>query len=207
MSRIVNYVGRSVTTGDLIYYNGIHITLTDKIISDNPEIFKPISVAQTSDNKTIYLGDPYWFYWTKNPAHGQEVNKPYFVRNSEKLFNLSPDARFFLTEEDALLDIENNNVDLQYILQYLKTPIHLIPDKKTFYLGIYLALVDLFNDGWEPKAGESKWFIGNSNRKDEPNPYKVYLHESVLYCMPYMKTETIAYKILKIMGENIKYIF
>ena len=81
-------------------------------------MIKPVLI--TVDGVALYEGDYYWFFWTKNPARGQEINKiyKYKVVPLDSETNWSENAMFFSSEIAAKNYLRDN--EKKYSLNDIK---------------------------------------------------------------------------------------
>ena len=81
-------------------------------------MIKPVLI--TVDGVDLYKGDYYWFFWTKNPARGQEINKiyKYKVVPLDSETNWSENAMFFSSEIAAKNYLRDN--EKKYSLNDIK---------------------------------------------------------------------------------------
>ena len=81
-------------------------------------MIKPVLI--TVDGVGLYKGDYYWFFWTKNPAHRQEINTIYKYRVTllDSETSWSKNAMFFSSEIAAKNYLRDN--EKKYSLNDIK---------------------------------------------------------------------------------------
>lgn len=102
-------------------------------------MIKPVLI--TVDGVDLYKGDYYWFFWTKNPARGQEINKiyKYKVVPLDSETNWSENAMFFSSEIAAKNYLRDNEKkyslnDIVSVVNHWAYIKNINPDKILKYL-------------------------------------------------------------------------
>lgn len=226
----IYYLKQEVKIGDIIDIDGFKVQITQRVIDDNPDKF--VLKEGLTDKQQRILNEAKVKYPVGSKVKlmrlniggdfGNEVRWSQF-NFYERPLQLYVDNNLLIHEEGqwaeiipnekTLEDYENEllhdderganvcGIEIKNSLFYAMMK---FMDRKLYWLKVLQLIADDLNDGWEPDWSDimqDKVCIVQSNDADT-NTHWSYNHGVVFF-----KSKDIARKAIKIMGDNLKYIY
>jgi hypothetical protein len=124
-----------------------------------------------------------------NPPHMKISTEKYIKINVPEGYEIDKEKSTF--EKIVFKEISLGTFDICNAVKHTVASIN----PKMVLIELLWLMSEYYNDGWSRAEGEKGYFIGIDNL-GEP---KIYCHETVFYCIPYVKSKKIAEKILKLL--------